>query len=77
VRRGKALAHVLETAKITDASGNPVDLEALQRETRAMVEPPAAEAEAAEAATPAEGATPTEEATPAEEAQGDDEAARL
>jgi trigger factor len=30
VRRGKALATVMESAKISDASGNPVDLEALR-----------------------------------------------
>jgi trigger factor len=30
IRRGKALALVLEAAKITDASGRPVDLEALR-----------------------------------------------
>ena len=30
VRRGKALATVMEAAKITDASGNPVDLEKLR-----------------------------------------------
>jgi trigger factor len=30
VRRGKALATVMESAKIADASGNPVDLEALR-----------------------------------------------
>jgi trigger factor len=46
VRRGKALAHVLETAKITDASGNEVDLEALQRETRSAAAEAMAGAEA-------------------------------
>ena len=36
VRRGKALQVVLENAAITDASGNPVDLKALD----APLEPP-------------------------------------
>jgi trigger factor len=31
VRRNKALAAMLESAKITDASGNPVDLNSLGR----------------------------------------------
>jgi trigger factor len=31
VRRNKALAHLLETAAVTDASGRPVDLAALRR----------------------------------------------
>jgi trigger factor len=33
VRRSKALAHLLETAAVTDASGRPVDLAALRRPT--------------------------------------------
>jgi trigger factor len=33
VRRSKALAHLLETATVTDASGRPVDLSALRRPT--------------------------------------------
>jgi trigger factor len=32
VRRGKALAHVLEHAKVTDSRGEPVDLSALNRD---------------------------------------------
>jgi trigger factor len=36
VRRGKALAHVMSTAVVTDASGNPVDLAALD----ALAAPP-------------------------------------
>jgi len=46
VRRSKALAQVLETATVTDASGRPVDLAKLRR--------PAEVAEAAEAAEVAE-----------------------
>jgi trigger factor len=38
-RRAKALAHVLETAQVTDASGRPVDLDELQE----SVAPPTAE----------------------------------
>ena len=44
VRRGKALALVLERATITDASGDPVDLESL-RDNGSLPARPAAEAE--------------------------------
>jgi trigger factor len=44
VRRTKTLAQLLEQATITDASGNPVDLEALRPQTRPAA--PAAEDEA-------------------------------
>jgi trigger factor len=37
VRRGKALAHVLEAASVTDASGNPVDLGKLAEDAGAGV----------------------------------------
>jgi trigger factor len=43
VLRGKALAFVLEHAKISDASGRPVDLDSLTRE---FDESPAAPVEA-------------------------------
>ncbi|MDP9408490.1 MAG: trigger factor, partial [Actinomycetota bacterium] len=33
VRRGKALAHLLEVATVTDASGRPVDMESIAQET--------------------------------------------
>jgi len=45
VVRGKALALVLESAKVTDGSGRPVDLEALRGD-----EAPAAEGETVSAA---------------------------
>jgi trigger factor len=32
IRRNKALAEVLESATVTDASGNPVDLQALSND---------------------------------------------
>jgi trigger factor len=51
VRRSKALATVLERAKVTDASGRPVDLSALRR--------PRAGEEAEEAEEAAAGAAPT------------------
>jgi trigger factor len=38
VLRGKALAHVLEHATITDESGRPVDLDSLTREFEAPAE---------------------------------------
>jgi trigger factor len=47
VLRGKALAHVLEHATITDASGRPVDLDSLTKE----FESPAAVEDASEDAT--------------------------
>jgi trigger factor len=56
VRRTKALAQLLEETTITDASGNPVDLEALRTQgpqtVRAAADP--ADAEAADAEAPAE-----------------------
>jgi trigger factor len=52
VRRNKALAHLLENASVTDASGRPVDLTALRR--------PAEPAELAEAAEVA-GSEPADE----------------
>jgi trigger factor len=58
VRRSKALATVLERARITDASGRPVDLEALRRR------PETGETVAAEEEAPAEPAAP-EPAAPA------------
>ena len=36
VRRGKALATVLDGATVTDVSGNPVDLESLRDDLRAL-----------------------------------------
>jgi trigger factor len=33
VRRGKALAHLLEVATVTDSSGRPIDMESIARET--------------------------------------------
>ncbi len=38
VRRGKALAFVLEKATVTDASGRPVDLEALSQDAPGLLE---------------------------------------
>jgi trigger factor len=71
VRRSKALAFVLEQATVTDASGRPVDLTALRRETEADGD---AEGESgtdepgAEAAEPAAGQLSGAE--PAEPAAG-------
>jgi trigger factor len=48
VRRSKALAHLLESATVTDASGRPVDIAALRRPTAGSEE--AAEAAEADAA---------------------------
>ena len=56
VLRGKALAHVLEHATITDASGRPVDLDSLTKE----FETPAAEADEPEADVDAESDQPDE-----------------
>jgi len=53
VRRGKALALVLERATITDASGDPVDFESL-RDNGSLPARPAAEAELEPAAATAE-----------------------
>jgi trigger factor len=41
VLRGKALAHVLEHAKISDSSGRPVDLDSLTKEFEAPAQPAA------------------------------------
>jgi len=84
VRRSKALAFVLEQATVTDASGRPVDLTALRRETEAdgdaegesgtdepgaeAAEPAAGQLSGAEPAEPAAG-QPTG-AEPAEPAGG-------
>jgi trigger factor len=69
VRRTKALAQLLEETTITDASGNPVDLEALRTQgpqtVRAAADPAdaeaadaeAADAEAADAEAPADAET--------------------
>jgi trigger factor len=64
VRRSKALAHLLETAAVTDASGRPVDLAALRRSALAgdAADEEAVNDEAAneEAGGGAEAATATE-----------------
>lgn len=44
VVRGKALAHIVESAKITDASGNPVELKTLQPDGSYAEETPEASA---------------------------------
>ena len=43
IRRNKALSEVLESATVTDASGNPVDLNALSADTLAQLEAEAAD----------------------------------
>ncbi|WP_020579620.1 trigger factor [Actinopolymorpha alba] len=55
VRRGKALAYVVENAAVTDASGRPVELKRLQPDGTYAPESEESEGETAEAAT-AEGA---------------------
>ena len=61
VVRGKALALVLERAKVVDESGRPVDLEALREDSST----PVADDTATPADSPADG--PADVATPAEE----------
>lgn len=68
VVRSKALAHVLESAKVTDASGRDVDLEALEREAGG----PAGETVAADDAGAA-GAAGAAEVTELPEGEGDTE----
>jgi trigger factor len=51
VRRAKALAHIMETAKVTDASGNVVELKTLQPDG-SYAEPDATEVAAQPSATP-------------------------
>jgi trigger factor len=51
VRRAKALAHIMETAKVTDASGNVVELKTLQPDG-SYVDPDATEVAAQPSATP-------------------------
>jgi trigger factor len=57
VRRNKALAHLLENATVTDASGRPVDLAALRRPDPAAGEPDEATDEAAAGEVGVAGAT--------------------
>ncbi|MFZ2012365.1 MAG: trigger factor [Nocardioides sp.] len=60
IRRGKALAEIVESATVTDASGHPVDLKNL-RPDGTIGDPTEAEAEAVESAT--EGTATDEAAT--------------
>jgi trigger factor len=70
VRRGKALALVLESAVITDAAGNTVDLEALREDVPVELGGDAGDAGDADAESPAEAEAADEAATPeADEAQ--------
>ncbi len=63
VRRGKALAHIVEAATVKDASGNVVELKTLQPDgTYADPEELAAQAEAAAQAQAAAAAPPTDAA---------------
>jgi trigger factor len=50
IRRGKALAEIVESATVTDASGHPVDLKNL-RPDGTVGDPAEVEAEAVESAT--------------------------
>lgn len=68
VVRGKALASVVESATVTDASGNPVDLANLQPDG-SIAEPGAAEDEAQEEAQ--EGDAPVATDLPASDATDD------
>jgi trigger factor len=61
VRRTKTLAQLLEQATITDASGNPVDLEALRPQTVRAAQP-AGEDRAEETAADDAPAEATDEA---------------
>lgn len=60
VVRGKALALVLRTAKVTDASGRSVDLEALREDHTGEVASPATEPPAEPAPEPAGAEVPAE-----------------
>jgi trigger factor len=63
IRRNKALASLLESAQVTDASGNAVDLAALAGGPEAPVDEESEESEDAEAAgdAPAAGGAPAED----------------
>ena len=63
VVRGKALACIVESATVTDASGNHVELKNLQPDGT-IGDPAEAEAEAAEAAAADAAETPRTPATP-------------